>query len=84
MEELDLYFYQVLAALENEKSKRSYNERTIFDFKGKKMRRKLEKGYYAGVKSAIKVLKKVKKEFDLKYAVEEVENKERAFIQQIR
>ena len=71
MEELDLYFYQVLAALENEKSKRSYNERTIFDFKG----------YYAGIKSSIKVLKKIKKEFDLKYAVEQMENKERSFIQ---
>lgn len=79
MEILELYFYKVLAELENVKSVRSFKERTIFDFKGKKMRRKLEKGYLSGINSSIKVLKKVKKDFDKAYEMQCVEDKERTF-----
>ena len=78
--DFNLYFYKVIGELEKIQSKRSYKERTIFDKKGKKMRRKLEQGYISGVKAAIKVLYKVKKEVDMSYANEKVEDKERAFI----
>lgn len=81
MNVLDLFYYKLLSELEKEKAKRSFLERTIFDFKGKKMRRKLEKGYLAGLNSSIRKLKKVKKDFDKLNAEEEVEYKERAFIQ---
>lgn len=81
MNEFEIYYFKALSALEKVKSKRSFKERTIFDFKGKRMRRKLEKGYIAGVNSAIRVLKKVKKEVDVINAKEEMEHQERAFIQ---
>lgn len=81
MNEFEIFYFKALSALEKVKSKRSLNERTIFDFKGKFMRRKLEKGYIAGVNSAIRVLKKVKKEVDVLNAKEEMEHQERAFIQ---
>ena len=74
MNELELFYYRVLSELEKIKGSRCYNERTICDFKGKRMRRKLEKGYIAGIKSAIKMLKKVKVEFYNDYAVKKVEN----------
>lgn len=80
MNEFEIYFYKVLSALEKVKSKRSYKERTIFDFKGKRMRRKLEKGYISGVNSAIRVLKNVKKEVDVLNAKDEMEHQERTFI----
>lgn len=81
MNELELFYYRFLSDLEKEKSKRCYSERTVFDWKGKRMRRKLEKGYVSGLNSAIKVLKKVKKDFDNKNVDRENEFKERAFIQ---
>lgn len=81
MNEFEIFYFKALSALEKVKSKRSLNERTIFDFKGKFMRRKLEKGYIAGVNSAIRVLKKVKKEVDLLNEAAELEHKERSFIQ---
>lgn len=80
MNEFEIYFYKVLSALEKVKSKRSFKERTIFDFKGKRMRRKLEKGYISGVNSAIRVLKNVKKEVDVLNAKDEMEHQERTFI----
>ena len=80
MNEFEIYFYKVLSALEKVKSKRSFKERTIFDFKGKRMRRKLEKGYISGVNSAIRVLKNVKKEVDVLNAKYEMEHQERTFI----
>lgn len=81
MEELELFYYRVLSELEKIKSKRSYKERTIVDWKGKKLRRKLEKGYIAGINSAIKSLKKTRAEFIKDYAVSQMEPQERTFIQ---
>ncbi len=81
MNDFEIYYYKAISELEKVKSKRSLRERTIFDFWGKRMRRKLEKGYIAGVNSAIKVLKKVKKEVDLLNEAAELEHKERSFIQ---
>ena len=81
MNELELFYYRALSELEKIKGVRCYNERTLCDWKGKRMRRKLEKGYIAGVKSAIKALKKVKMEFYKDYANNQVEDKERTFIQ---
>lgn len=81
MNNLDLFYYKLLSEFEKQKAKRSFLERTIFDFKGKKMRRKLEKGYLAGINNSIRTLKRVKKDFDKLNAEEEVEYKERAFIQ---
>lgn len=81
MNEFDLYYFKAISELEKVKSNRSLNERTIFDFKGKRMRQKLEKGYISGVNSAIKVLKRVKKEVDKLNEEREVEHKERTFIQ---
>lgn len=71
-----IYYLKAVSALEKVKSDRSYNERTIFDWKGKRMRRKLEKGYISGVNSAIKILKKVKKDYEKDYAEREMEYKE--------
>ena len=79
--DFDIYYFKALSELEKVKSKRSYNERTIFDSKGKKMRRKLEKGFLNGVDSAIKVLKRVKKEFNSEKDSETLEHKERTFVQ---
>lgn len=81
MVEFEIYFYKVLSALEKVKSKRSFKERTFFDFNGKRMRRKLEKGFISGVNAAIRVLKNVKKEVDVLNAKEEIEHQERTFIQ---
>lgn len=82
MNEFYLIYYKLLSEFEKIKGKKSFKERTIFDRKGKKMRRKLEKGYIAGVDSAIKVLKEIRKEFE-QNACEEMEYKERSTIQQI-
>ena len=65
MNDFEIFYYKAVGELEKVKSKRSYKERTIFDWKGKRMRLKLEKGFISGVNSAIKVLKKVKKDVDL-------------------
>lgn len=80
MKDFDLYYFKAISEVEKIKAKRSYNERTIFDWKGKKMRRKLERGYISGVNSAIKVLKKLKKEFDLENENDKLENQEKSFI----
>ena len=79
--DLDLFYYRVLAEFEKMKGKRSYYERTIFDRKGEKMRRKLEKGYIAGVNSAIKSLKATRKVFLKEYENNQMEHQERTFIQ---
>ena len=84
MNEFEIYFFKVIGQLEKIKSDRSLNERTIFDFKGKRMRRKLEKGYISGVNSALKVLKRVKKEVDKRCEEREMEHQERTFVQQVR
>lgn len=81
MNELDLFYYKLLSELQKQKAKRSFWERTIFDFKGKRMRRKLERGYISGVDSSIKTLKRVKKDFDRLNVEAEVEYKERSSIQ---
>ena len=74
MNEFDIFYFKTLSALEKVKSKRSLKERTIFDFRGKFMRRKLEKGYISGVNSAIRVLKNVKKEVDSLYETSDMEH----------
>lgn len=81
MEEINLFYYTFLSELEKAKSKRCYSERVVFDKDGKKVRRKLEKGYVAGVSSAISVLKKVKKEFDKNNEIKKMESEKGAFIQ---
>ena len=80
MNDFEIFYYKAVSELEKVKSKRSYKERTIFDREGKKMRLKLEKGFISGINSAIKVLKKVKKDVDLLNAASEVEHKERTFV----
>lgn len=75
MKDFELYYYRAISALEKEKSKRSLWERSVLGHKF--LRRKLEKGYISGVNSAIKVLKKVKKEFDEANEEKIVEHKER-------
>ncbi len=79
MRELDLFFYNLLSEFEKKKAKRSFWVRTIFDKKKEKMERKLEKGFVNGVDSSIEILKKIKKEFDKRYALAEFEHKERTF-----
>ena len=59
--EVDIFFNQLKANLKNLQAKRSYKERTIFDFKGKRMRRKLEQGYLKGVDDCYKILLKTYK-----------------------
>lgn len=78
--EFEIYYYKVISELEKKKSKRSLDERTLFDWKGKRMRRKLEKGFISGINSAIKVLKQVKKEIDKQNEEDKLEHKERTFI----
>ena len=77
MNEFVIFYFKTLSALEKVKSKRSLKERTIFDFRGKFMRRKLEKGYISGVNSAIRVLKNVKKEVDSLYETSDMEHTKR-------
>jgi len=58
-----VFYSQLKANLKNLQAKRSYNERTIFDWRGKKMRRKLEKGYLKGLRDGLSVLDKTYKKF---------------------
>lgn len=61
--DLELFYNKCIASLKSLEAKRSYKERTIFDFSGKRMRRKLEKGYLKGVNDALKILAKKHKEY---------------------
>ena len=61
--ELDVFCNKVLSELKDLQAKRSYKERTIFDRKGKRMRRKLEEGYHKGLKDAICIFERRYKKF---------------------
>lgn len=63
MEEIDLFYFKCESSLKGLQAKRSFNERCFFDFKGKRLRRKLEKGYCKGVNDALNVVKKQYKKF---------------------
>lgn len=60
---IDLFYFKCEASLKGLQAKRSYSERTIFDSKGKRMRRKLEKGYCKGLNDALSIIKKEYKKF---------------------
>lgn len=56
--EVIIFFNQLKANLKHLQAKRSYKERTIFDWHGKRLRRKLEQGYLKGVSDCLKILNK--------------------------
>ena len=61
--ELDVFYNKLKANIKDLEAKRSYNERTIFDSKGKRLRRKLEQGYLKGLGDGIKAVDKTYKSF---------------------
>ena len=73
--ELDVFCNKVIAEFKTLQAKRSYKERTIFDKKGKRMRRKLEEGYHKGLKDAIRILEHRYKKFT-KELEKEAENEQ--------
>ncbi len=73
--ELDIFYNRLLANLKNKQAERSYKERTIFDSNGKRMRRKLEKGYLKGLDDGINLVKKTYKKFLKELSVEDRDEK---------
>lgn len=63
MEEIDLFYFKCESSLKGLQAKRSFTERCFFDSKGKRLRRKLEKGYCKGLSDAITILRKEYKKF---------------------
>ena len=60
---IDLFYFKCQASLKGLQAKRSFEERSFFDFKGKFLRRKLEKGYCKGVNDCLTIIKKEYKKF---------------------
>lgn len=63
LQEIELFYNQILVELKDLQAKRSYSERTIFDKSGKRMRRNLEKGYHKGLRDGIKIVHRRYKRF---------------------
>jgi len=59
--ELVVFYNKLIANLKSLEAKRSFKERTIFDWHGKRLRRKLEKGYLKGVQDGVSMVRKTYK-----------------------